>query len=149
MRLSEFMSPELIEIGLDATDKWDAIEKMVSLLAESESVNDRNALLSAMVEREHTMTTGLGHGVAIPHALTDGVSKMVVAAATLKTPIDFESLDMQPVSIVFAIGCPMERGRDYMILLSQIARLFSNEDFRETLSRAESPEDFMNAIGSV
>lgn len=146
MKLSEVISPALVSIGLDVSDKCDAIEKMVDLLTSSGNIDDRNALLDAMFERERTMTTGIGHGVAIPHAGIDGIREITAAAALLAKPIDFESIDFQPVSIIFAIACPAKRGKSYMEILAQIARLFSNAEFREKLVSAKTAEDFIKTI---
>ena len=149
MKLSEIISPTLISIGLEVSDKRDAIEKMVDLLVSSGNIDNRNDLLDAMFEREHTMTTGIGHGVAIPHAGIDGIREITVAAALLAKPIDFESIDFQPVSIIFAIACPIERGKSYMEILAQIARLFSNSEFREKLVSVATAEDFIKIIAAA
>jgi len=146
MTVAGLLSPTLVAIGIDPADKWDAIARMVEILAMSGKVSDCDALREAMLMRERTMTTGLGHGVAVPHASLDAVSEIIVAAATLATPLEFESLDMQPVSVIFAIACPRARGKEYMELLSQIARMFANGDFGKKLSSAANAKEFIEMI---
>ena len=146
MKLTDYLSPEFIEIGLEAEDKWDAIRKMIKILARTGNIKDTSALEEEMFTRERTMSTGLGHGVAIPHASSDVVEKISVAAALMKKPIDFESLDLQPVKVIFAIASPKKRGKDYMELLSQIASLFSKREFIEKILNAKTPEDFFKTI---
>ena len=146
MKLSEFLHPERIVIGLEAADKWDAITQLVRLLGGSPAVTDAEALLKEMTRREKTMTTGIGRGVAIPHASCDGVSEITVAAATTKEPLDFQSLDFEPVRIIFALACPGNRGKAYMELLSQIARMFKDPGFSERLAQVKTPDEFISAI---
>jgi len=146
MNIAEMLSPKLVAIGLKPSDKWDAIARMVEILAAFGKVEDSDALREAMFARERTMTTGLGHGVAVPHASSDAVNEIMVAAATLASPLEFEALDMQPVSTIFAIACPTVRGKEYMELLSQIARMFADADFAKTLLSAPSAERFIEIV---
>ena len=146
MKLSELLKSELIVLGIEAHDKWELIARMAQILGKSQSISDVEKLEQAMVEREKTMTTGLGHGVAMPHAMCDCVDDIVVAAATMKSPLDFEAIDLQPISIVFAIASPLDRDKRYMLLLSQIARLFSSHDFAGKLLSASSPDEFLEII---
>ena len=145
----KLISPELVVIGLDASDKWDAIQKMAELLSKSDNVGSLKDLHEAMVKREHTMSTGLGHGVAIPHAICDSVKAIVVAAATLSHPLEFESLDMQPVTVIFSIASPIDRDKTYMQILAQIARLFADSSFGKKLAAAKSPQEFLKIIAAT
>ena len=86
-----------MEIGITAGDKWELIEHMAHLLAKSGKVRDVKKLHEKLLERERTMTTGLGHGLAIPHAMCDCVDELVIAGGTLAKPIDFESFDFHPI----------------------------------------------------
>jgi len=146
MKLADYIQPELVLFNLESTDKWELIGLMASLLAKSGKISDEKQLGAAMLEREKTMTTGLGHGIAIPHAMSDCVESIVVAAAILEHPLDFESLDLQPISIVFAIATPVDRDKRYMMLLSEIARLFSNHEFTERLFSAKNADEFIEII---
>lgn len=146
MELANYLKPELVRIGLNAIDKWDVLDKMASILADSGKVHNLDELRKALYQRERTMTTGIGRAIAIPHASCSCVDEIVVAAATLTEPIDFESLDFVPVSVVFAIACPQKRGKAYMELLSQIARLFADTTSAEKIRRAKTPEEFVRII---
>ncbi len=146
MKLNEFLKSENIKIGLEVHNKWDAIDEMVKILMESGNIEDISALKEAMLLRERTMSTGIGRGVAIPHASSDAVKELTVAAATLKEPIDFESLDMQPVQIIFSIASPKERGKSYMELLSQIAKLFQDKNFAQKLLGVKTADEFFKIV---
>ena len=146
MKLSKILQPELIEIGLIAEDKWKAIEKMAKILAKSKNICDVDELYKKFLEREKNMTTGLGHGVGIPHAMSETVNDLTVAAATLSEPLDFESFDFKPISVIFAIASPIDRDKRYMIILSQIARLFDEPGFSEKLAAANTSDEFIEII---
>ena len=96
-------------------------------------MTDREKMRTAIFEREKIMSTGVGSGFAIPHGKTDAVSNIVAAFATTETAIDYQSLDEQPVRLIFLLV-----GRDTMVgphikLLSRISRLMNKEDFRKKL----------------
>ena len=146
MKISEFLDPNLIEIGIKAKDKWELIEHMANLLAKSGKIGDVKKFHEKLLERERTMTTGLGHGMAIPHALCDCVEQIVIAAGTLAEPIDFESFDFEPIYVIFSIASPEDRDKRYMHYLSRIARLFSRPGFAQQLARAKSPQEFIEII---
>ncbi len=146
MRLSSYLKPELVEISMEANDKWELIGKMTEILDRSGKIGDRATLLDKMVTRENTMTTGIGHGIAIPHAMSSGVETIVLAVATLKVPVEYESYDMKPVSVVFAIATPKDRDKKYMMLLSHIAKMFQDRELPARLCAAKSSEQLMEII---
>ncbi len=146
MLITRLLKPELVCIGLEAKDKWEVISKLAELLCRSGCVVDVDELRFALEERERTMTTGLGHGVAVPHAMTPAAQDIAVAAATLKEPVDFGSLDGKPVSVAFAIASPPDRDKRYMTILAQIARAFSSKTFAERLRKVETPQQFIDSL---
>ncbi len=146
MKISDLIKPELVEIGIKSGDKWELIEHMAHLLAKSGNITDIEKLHEKLVERERTMTTGLGHGMAVPHAMCDCVKELTIAGGTLAEPLDFESFDFQPIYVIFSIASPEDRDKRYMHYLSKLARLFSQPDFAKTLGSARTPEEFIEII---
>jgi len=146
LKLSKMLRPELIEIGLVAEDKLEILAKMAKILAKSKNIGDIDELLKNIVAREKNMTTGLGHGIAIPHAMCETVKEITIAAATIAKPLDFESFDFKPIRVIFAIASPIDRDKRYMTMLSQIARLFGERGFAEKLAAANNPDEFIEII---
>lgn len=122
-----------------ASDKWDLITLMVNAALESEPLQEqkdtitRDLILDGVMEREHERGTGLGNGVAFPHARVPGLKGAVVAVALLETPVDFESIDDKPVSIAVLILVPEDQPQTALQIMSQFARLLSDPVEREAL----------------
>jgi mannitol/fructose-specific phosphotransferase system IIA component (Ntr-type) len=140
------MGPQYIKIGLDVKDKWDAIDKMLQLLSPSKNITNIELVKQSMVERERIMSTGIGRGVGIPHSISDGAKQMAIAAAVLSKPLEFDSLDFQPVKVIFSIATPKDRDKTYMQALAAIAKLFSLPNFTEIITNAKSPVEFLDII---
>jgi fructose-specific phosphotransferase system IIA component len=139
MRITDILNDQLIRTNLPGANKDEIINAMIELASASEKVTDKERMRAAIFEREKIMSTGVGSGFAIPHGKTDAVSDIVAALAITAQPIDYQSLDEQPVRIVFLLV-----GRDNMVgphikLLSRISRLMNKEDFRKKLLDAASP----------
>src|SRR5438552_9172032 len=100
MKLSDHLSLPLVKVPLVATDKSQAITRLVEAIAEQGLTANRDQLLEAVFERESQRTTGIGRGFAIPHAKTDAVSRLVISFGRLAEPIDFASIDGQPASLI-------------------------------------------------
>src|SRR5881628_3008949 len=100
MRLTEILKPENIKVPLEATTKNDAIAELVQVLAKSGQISDPKKVLDAVLEREATRTTGIGNGLAIPHGKCSGTPDLVMAIGKPAQPIDFQSIDGRPVSVI-------------------------------------------------
>lgn len=144
--LHEVLSPLLIEIGLEAGDKWEVLEKMSKILARSGKVKDADLLHKDMVDREKICSTGLGRGVAIPHSPTDAVTEIVIAAATIKEPIDFQSADETKTRLVFAIASPKDKGPFYALALQKISKIVRMPNVNESLYASKTNEEFLQIL---
>lgn len=143
MKIIEILNDQVVRTNLPGTSKADIINAMIELAATQKQVVDKEKMREAIFEREKIMSTGVGSGFAIPHGKTDAVSDIVAAFAVTAEPIDYQSLDDQPVRIVFLLV-----GRDNMVgphikLLSRISRLMNREEFRKRLLEAETPADVL------
>ena len=129
--------------NLPGATKEEVINAMIELAGTQKQVVDKERMRTAIFEREKIMSTGVGSGFAIPHGKTDAVNDIVAAFAVTAHPIDYQSLDDQPVRLMFLLV-----GRDNMVgphikLLSRISRLMNKEDFRKQLLEAETPKDIL------
>ena len=143
MKIVDLLSEQVVRTNLPGTSKNDIINAIIELAASQDRVLDKEKVREAIFEREKIMSTGVGAGFAIPHAKSDAVSDIVAAFAVTAQPIDYQSLDDQPVRIVFLLV-----GRENMVgphikLLSRISRLMNNEDFRKRLLEAATPADVL------
>ena len=143
MKISDILDESSIRTQLPGSSKDEIILEMIDIVAASKKVLDKEKVKEAIFEREKIMSTGVGNGFAIPHGKTDAVSDIVAAFAVTAAPIDYQSLDEQPVRLVFLLV-----GKDSMVgphikLLSRISRLMNKEEFRKKLLAAASPKEVL------
>lgn len=143
MKISDILDESLVKTALPGTTKDEIISEMIDIVGTSKKVLDKEKVKDAIFDREKIMSTGVGNGFAIPHGKTDAVSDIVAAFAITAEPIDYQSLDEQPVRLVFLLV-----GKDSMVgphikLLSRISRLMNKEEFRKKLLAAASPKEVL------
>jgi fructose-specific phosphotransferase system IIA component len=143
MKITDILNEKVIVTNLPGTSKAEILNAMIDLAAKSDRVVDKERMRSAIFEREKIMSTGVGSGFAIPHGKTDAVSDIVAAFAVTDNPIDYQSLDDQPVRIVFLLVGKDNSVGPHIKLLSRISRLMNKEDFRKKLLEANSPSDIL------
>lgn len=146
MNLRDLLSPDVIRIPLENVEKNKIIEELVDILDRSQKLQDRDAVLTAVLERERVMSTGMGEGVAIPHAKSDGVTSLVAAFGITKQDIDFQSIDEKPVRLIFLLVGPLDQTGPHLKVLSRISRLMHRREFRDRLAGSHSSEDVIDAI---
>lgn len=146
MNLSELLTQDVIRIPLENTDKNRIIEEMVDILAQNKKIKDRDSVLQAVLDRERVMSTGMGDGVAIPHAKSDGVDELVSAFGITKQDVDFKSIDEKPVRMIFLLVGPVDQTGPHLKALSRISRLMHRKEFRDKLASAHSSQDVIEAI---
>lgn len=145
-RLSDLMVPANVMINIAPKTKEELFGILVEILVKDGAVIDRAKFANALWTREKTFPTGIGHGVAIPHAHSDAVAKIGMAAASLKSKMDYGSLDGEPVSLVFMVASPNEPRRAYTEILATLAKVLSFEKTRQELISASSPMEFSEII---
>lgn len=144
MKISEILSPEVIAVGLDVSDKDDSIQKVINLAARSGKIVDLEKVTRTIFEREKLVSTGVGKGFAIPHGKTDAISDITAAFAITKKPVDFDSIDGEPVSFIFLLIGKENLLNTHIKLLSRISRLMNKDEFRDKLSEAKTSEEVLN-----
>jgi len=124
--------------------KEEILEGMVDLCFSAGKVKDLDEFKTAIFEREAIMSTGIGLGVAVPHAKLAGIDDFFITVGILKKAIDWQAIDDKPVSIVFLIGGPDDRQKDYLRILSKLVLFTKNESRRKALMQAVEPEEIIN-----
>jgi fructose-specific phosphotransferase system IIA component len=143
MKISDILSTDVIAVNMDGADKEDAIRRIIDLAAKSNKILDIEKVSQTIFEREKLVSTGVGKGFAIPHGKTDSISDVVAAFAVTKEPIDFDSIDGEPVRFIFLLVGKENLLNTHIKLLSRISRLMNKDEFREKLLEADSPEEVL------
>lgn len=140
--LSEFIQDGVI-CFLEAGNRDDALKKLVEALSDAGELADKNAFFDAIIKREKIVSTGIGMGVAIPHAKLPSFNRFFVAVGLQKTKegIEWDALDGAPVRLVFMIGGPANQQTEYLKILSRLTAAIKDEDRRKALLTAQTPED--------
>jgi fructose-specific phosphotransferase system IIA component len=146
MRLSDILKPINIKVPLAAATKTQAISELVGLLEQNQQINDAKKVLEAVLDREATRTTGIGNGLAIPHGKCNGTADLVMAVGKAATPIDFQSIDGRPVSLIWLLASPNEKTGAHIHALARISRLMTIDKFRQSLANAGSSQEVFDAI---
>ena len=128
------------------SEKEAVIEYLLDLLADAGRVDDREAALDALFEREAETTTGVGMGIGIPHAKTDAVSRPSVAFTRSSKGVDFDAMDGDPAKLLFMILVPESGADDHLQILSSLSRALMHEEVRDELYAAETPADVQAAL---
>jgi len=146
MNIQELITPEIISMDLKARRPDEAMQELGALMAAAGMVDDLDAYLQAVREREALGTTAVGFGVAIPHGKSNAVRRAAVAFGRSVRGIEWESLDGGPVHMVFLIAAPDGANDLHLQALAQLARLLMHEDVRQKLLAAQSPDDVLRAL---
>jgi len=149
MTLNDIVAPEHIITELSAKDRWEALDEMVDRLVECGSLKaeNRDAVIDVVKKRESQMSTGIGFGIAIPHATTDLIDEVVGALGRSKEGIDFDALDNQPVSLVVLFLVPQGQFQKHLHTLATIAKQLHNKQFRESVENAPDAAAINEILG--
>jgi fructose-specific phosphotransferase system IIA component len=146
LRLLDYAAADLIALDLGAADKQELLQQLVDLLLRGNRVRDGEHLMGELLKREQVMSTGIGGGIAIPHALTDDIEKLALVFGRTASPMDFQAMDSKPVDLVFMLVGPKNASSVYVKLLARVSRLLQNEAFKERLRHAGTPQDVLEAF---
>ena len=146
MQLFDLLSPERIGLDLRATSRKRLLEMLSEHLLAGLSGVDARPLFQDLCERERKGTTGLGHGIAIPHARLADLTEPRAAALRLRKPVDFDAPDGEPVDLVFGLALPAASGQDHLPLLKQFAEQIRDDGYREALRAAETPRQMLRVM---
>ena len=146
MTLGNLLTADRIIPEMQSTERWSAIVELVDLLVKRGEINapDRDVVLAALRAREETMSTGIGFGIAIPHASSDRVTKVVAAFGRSATGIEFDSLDNAPVRFVVLFVVPKDQFQAHLRTLAAIAKFLNDRAVRERLGTAATAAEILD-----
>ena len=140
MQISEILSPERIRFDSNGASKKAALETLANLIAKDSPELTQFEVFESLLTRERLGSTGLGHGVAIPHGRINNDNKTLGAFIRMRTPVEYDAVDKQPVDILFALLVPQESTDEHLQILSRLAEKFSDKELLSKL-RTEKTAD--------
>lgn len=146
MRINELLSKQAIALNVSVSSKMEAIDYMTGLMERAGNLYDREGYKQGVLAREEEGTTGIGEGIAIPHSRCAAVKKAGLAAMIVKDGVDYEALDDEPVELIFMIAAPEGGGNVHIDALSRLSTMLMDEDFKNTLLTAKTPDEFIQII---
>ena len=145
----KLFSPDLIKLNYYALDKKSCLSEMVEFLYEKKVILSPEKFMNEILEREKLMSTGIGRKIAIPHARSMAVKELKIGVYLLDNELDFNSIDGEPVKIIFMIAVPEMMKDEYMKVLSSISNFFRNEENRKRLLTCSSPEKVYELLKGI
>ena len=141
-----YFQADLFIPELNATTKEELLTEMVNYLAAHRNLKDTQLILQMLKHREDLGSTGIGYGIAIPHGKCSGVKELVMAIGIAKDPIEFDSIDQKPVTIMVLLASPIDRTGPHIQALARISRLMLDDAFKEKLENSNSAEEVYELI---
>jgi len=148
MTISALLSPEKIFIDTEVTSKKKLLEMIANIVADRSNLA-QSTVYNNLLGRERLGSTGLGKGFAVPHARVPDLNQVIGCFFRLKQPVNFESPDNQPVDLVFTIVIPEEATEDHLLILSSLARIFSQPEVCQAIRDAANKEEIEKIIQSA
>jgi PTS system fructose-specific IIC component len=146
MRITDLLDKRSILLDAAPKTKKEALDQIVDLMGKSGKIRDLDAYRKQVYLREEESTTGIGEGIAIPHGKCDAVERPGLAAMVVRDGVDFESLDGEPVTLIFLIAAPNTEDNVHLDVLSKLSVLMMDEEFSESLRQAKSVDQFLAII---
>jgi PTS system nitrogen regulatory IIA component len=146
MALNTILTKDTICLHLKGATKQEIINELLDLLVAAGKVEDRTAALSSVMERESKMSTGMKHGIAIPHGKTEAVKDLVACIGISDNPVNFEALDGKPCRIFIMTLSPLEKTGPHLQFLAEISLLFKSQEKRTEMLKAGGPEDILRTL---
>jgi fructose-specific phosphotransferase system IIA component len=148
MKLSKFCGEDLISFELRAQTKDETIKELVDLASKSKLVKDPDQLLKDILEREKLVTTGVGYGVAFPHAKSKAIRGIIIAFGRSKKGVDFDSMDKKAVNLFFLIAAPEDAIGAHLNVMARLSFLMKSEKNRDNLMKIKSPKELLEVLDS-
>jgi len=149
MKLSNLIEEDLMGFDLQSSSKDDVIKELVELAARSKLVRDKSLLLDEVQKREKLVTTGVGWGVAFPHAKTKAMKGIVITFGRSDKGVDFGAMDQKPVHLFFLIAAPEDTIGAHLNVMARLSFLMKSQDNRERLLAARNPGEVLEVLDSL
>ncbi len=140
--ITEYTRKEFVKY-LDSTEKYQSIEELAHIFENSDICDDIDTLIKALKERDEIMSTGIGFGIAVPHAKINAVKKMAFAIGISKKGITFDSIDGEPVHVIIMVAAGERQHKKYLKLLSNIMSILKNEKIKERMINSQSADEII------
>ncbi|MCK4514540.1 MAG: PTS sugar transporter subunit IIA [Spirochaetaceae bacterium] len=148
MNLRKVLGPDVVRSQLSSKTKTDAINELLGILVATGKVKDEEAARTALFERERKMSTGMQHGIAIPHGKTEAVDALIACVGVSRAGIDFESLDREPARIFIMTLSPRNRTGPHIQFLAEVSELLKSRERREAMLQASAPDELLRILTS-
>ena len=146
MRITDLLDAKSISLNLSPKSKSEALDMSVYIMVKSGKINEREGYRKQVYLREEEGTTGIGEGMAIPHGKCDAVDRPGLAAMVIKDGVDFDSIDGDPVTLLFLIAAPNTEDNVHLDVLSKLSVLLMDEEFSKSLRNAKSVDEFLSIV---
>jgi PTS system nitrogen regulatory IIA component len=140
MNLKSVLTAETVNLHLKGSTKDEIINELLDILVAAGKIPDRKAALNAVMDREQKMSTGMKHGIAIPHGKSNTIQDLVACVGVAEKPVDFDSLDHEPCRIFIMTLSPVEKTGPHLQFLAEISLLFKSAEKRQEILKADSSE---------
>jgi PTS system nitrogen regulatory IIA component len=146
MNLKTILTTETIELHLKGTNKKEIINELLDVRVKAGKIKDREAALNAVMDREEKMSTGMKHGIAIPHGKCAATEDLIACIGISDSPVDFDSLDHKPCRIFIMTLSPVEKTGPHLQFLAEISLLFKSSEKREEILKARTAEEVQKIL---
>jgi PTS system nitrogen regulatory IIA component len=146
MNLKSVLTKETINLHLKGTSKHEIIDELLDILVAADKIQDRAAAYQAVMDREQKMSTGMKHGIAIPHGKSATIHDLVACIGISDKPVDFDSLDHEPCRIFIMTLSPLEKTGPHLQFLAEISLLFKSSEKRAEILSSTVPEDILRIL---
>jgi len=146
VRLTDILELNCVKVPLLGETKQACIDELVDLLVEHTDVQDADGLKQAIWQRELTRTTGIGHGIGIPHGKATGCDELRMAIGRPAQPLEFGAIDGKPVNLILLLASPLDKTGPHIQALAKISRLLVSDDLRDALQEAQSAQDLYDLL---
>lgn len=146
MDLKSILTDKTIALGLEGTTKEEIIDELLDMLVKAGKVTDKATAKACVMDREKKMSTGMKHGIAIPHGKTDSIKELVACIGISKKPVDFDSLDQEPSRIFIMTLSPIDKTGPHLRFLAEVSLLFKSPEKRKQLLNAKSTKEVIELL---
>ncbi|MEL3905758.1 MAG: PTS sugar transporter subunit IIA [Treponema sp.] len=146
MNLKTVLTPETVNLHLKGTSKEEIIDELLEMLVQAGKVKDKAVARACVLDRERKMSTGMKHGIAIPHGKTDSVNDLVACIGISDNPIDFDSLDQEPCRIFIMTLSPVDKTGPHLQFLAEVSLLFKSAEKRQEILNTTDKSDIIRIL---
>ena len=146
MQLTDILDVKCVKVPLQAIEKYQAITELIDILDQAGLIKDYHTALKTVMERESVRSTGVGQGFAIPHGKCSAVDDLIMAVGKTAEPIDFVSIDKQPVNVIFLLISPPDKTGPHIQALALISRLMTDPKYRQLITDSSDAEQLYRHI---